>query len=152
MPQSRLEKTAAFASGLLFVAWIGGSCGAAAYKTVYWLIFSVWPETALYGLAPAAAVRFVLTLPREELLSRALLALLTTDLLTYILVVPPLLLVPCLAYLLSGRRPGQAWRMAARPFAPAGRRTESDGAGRDFFRRNRGFSALERGKKSTDCG
>ncbi|WP_052360309.1 hypothetical protein [Solidesulfovibrio alcoholivorans] len=152
MPHSRLEKTAAFASGLLFVAWIGGSCGAAAYKAVYWLIFSVWPETALYGLVPAAVIRFVLTLPRGELLTRTLLALLTTDLLTYILVVPPLLLAPCLAYLLSGRRPGQAWRMAARPFAPAGRRAGSDSAARDFFRRNRGFSGPERGKKSTDCG
>ena len=152
MPQSRLEKSAAFASGLLFVAWIGGSCGAAAYKAVYWLIFSVWPETALYGLVPAAVVRFVLALPREGLLSRVFLALLTTDLLTYILVVPPLLLAPCLACLLSGRRPEQAWRMAARPFAPAGSRVGSDSAGRDFFRRNRGFSGPERGKKSTDCG
>lgn len=152
MPHSRLEKAAAFASGLLFVAWIGGSCGAAAYKAVYWLIFSVWPETALYGLVPAAVVRFVLALPREGLLSRVFLALLTTDLLTYILVVPPLLLAPCLACLLSGRRPGQAWRMAARPFAPAGSRVGSDSAGRDFFRRNRGFSGPERGNKSTDCG
>ena len=152
MPHPRLEKTAAFAAGLLFVAWIGGSCGAAAYKAVYWLIFSVWPETALYGLVPAAVVRFALTLPREELLTRTLLALLTTDLLTYILVVPPLLLAPCLAYLLSGRRPGQAWRMAARPFAPAGRRAGNASAARDFFRRDRGFSGPAHGKNSTDCG
>ncbi|WP_300162190.1 hypothetical protein [Solidesulfovibrio sp.] len=154
MRSPRLDKAAAFASGLLLVAWIGGGCGAAAYKAVYWLLFDAWPETALYGLVPAPAVRWVLALPREEPLSRLLYGTLDTDLLTYILVVPPLLLVPCLGWLLAGRGPGPAWRAAMRPFTPSDRPGDpkSKRPGMDFFRRGRGIPDAEEGRKSIKCG
>ncbi len=147
-----LDRTAAFASGLLLVAWIGGGCGAAAYKAVYWLLFDAWPETALYGLVPAPAVRWVLALPREDPLSRLLSGALSTDLLTYILVAPPLLLAPCLGWLLARRGPEPTWRAAMRPFSPSGRPGDPKRPGLDFFRRDRGFSDSGNGDKSMKCG
>lgn len=135
----RLNQTAAFCCGLLAVGWIGGVFGACLYKTAYWFAFDAWPGTGLYGLVPGAAVRWVLTLPKDDFGTRALLFLLNGDLLTYIAVVPPLLLAPCLAWLLARQGPRQTWRMATRPFAPTDRQARVQAPGADFFRRNRGL-------------
>ncbi len=134
-----LEKTVAFLCGLLAVGWIGGACGATLYKAVYWLACDAWPDTGLYGLLPGPAVRAVLAMPRDEPLRQILLSLLTGDLLTYILLVPPLVLLPCLAWLLSGHGPQETWRLAARPFTPAspGRGDPVSESGR--LRRGRGL-------------
>uniref|UniRef100_I2Q664 Uncharacterized protein n=1 Tax=Desulfovibrio sp. U5L TaxID=596152 RepID=I2Q664_9BACT len=146
-----LQKAAAFASGGLFVIWIGGVGGAAAYKTASWLFLGVWPETALYGLAPAPLVRYALTLPREAIASKILVFLLTTDILTYLLAVPPLLLLPCLLVLLAGQGPGVLRHRANKPFATAGggsavRRVHP------AFRRDRGLGGSSGGKISTKRG
>lgn len=146
-----IKMAAGFASALLFVFWIGGSCGAAAYKTVYWLVFGVWPETAVYVLVPAPLIREVLALPQNTVLSQVLLTLLSTDIMTYLLVVPPILLLPCLLVLFTGQPPRVAWRMAVKPFAP--RAGGQGGSRRDagFFRRSRGFSDSGKANGSTNC-
>ncbi|EHJ49160.1 hypothetical protein DFW101_3160 [Solidesulfovibrio carbinoliphilus subsp. oakridgensis] len=146
-----LQKAAAFAAGGLVVIWIGGVGGAGACKTAAWLFLGVWPETALYSLAPPPLIRCALTLPRDAMASKILLFLLTTDILTYLLAVPPLLLFPCLLVLLAGQGPGGIHRMAARPFATAGggpsvRRVDP------AFRRDRGLGGSCGGKHSTKRG
>ncbi len=141
------KKAAAFLAGGLLVTWIGGTCGATAYKAVYSLAFGAWPETGLYRLAPAVCVRYVLSLPKDTLLSDVLLFLLTRDILTYLAVLPPLLLLPCLAILLHGQRPHQAWRMAVRPFA-AGSALPVPGRVAPTFRRDRGMNVCGGATKS----
>jgi len=138
-----LKRAAAFASGGLAVAWIGGTVGAAGFKAVYWLIFGAWPETALYALAPAAAIRLVLDLPDGNALGPALLYLLHQDILTYILTVPPVLLMPCLALLLAGQgRPVILPRLP--PFA-AGKGGPVPRGIDPIFQRNRGLENVRKG-------
>jgi hypothetical protein len=146
-----LRKAAAFASGGLLVIWIGGVGGTAAYKTVFWLFLGVWPETALYGLAPPPLIRYALTLARDGMASKILLFLLTTDILAHLLVVPPLLLFPCLLVLLAGQGPGVIRHMAGRPFAAAGGRPAARRV-HPAFRRDRGLDGSRSGKHSTKRG
>ncbi|WP_428560834.1 MAG: hypothetical protein ACP59X_17505 [Solidesulfovibrio sp. DCME] len=134
-----LEKTVAFLCGLLAVGWIGGACGATFYKAVYWFVCDAWPDTGLYGLLPGAAVRAVLAMPKDEPLRPILLQLFGIDLLTYIILVPPLVLLPCLAWLLAGHGPTETWRLAARPFSPLGAADRARHADTACLRRGRGL-------------
>lgn len=138
-----LTHTAAFATGFLAVAWIGGSLGAAGFKTVCWLLFHAWPETTLQALVPDAAIRFALTLPDGDPLGRALLFLLHLDILTLILTLPPLALIPCLAILLAGREPIPILRRLP-PFAAA-KGADVPRTIDPIFRRNRGTGDLRKG-------
>jgi len=113
---------AAFATGALCVVWIGGAIGAAGFKAVFWLVCGTWPETAVQALVPEAALRFVVELPQDSFSGLLLGGFLRLDILTCILLGPPLLLGPCLAVLVSASSAGEAWRLAVKPFAPAGRR------------------------------
>lgn len=100
-----LRHAATFASACLAMIWLGGSLGAAGFKAVFWLLFGVWPETALYTLMPAATLQLALSLPEDNLLGKIIFFVARLDILTIILVGPPLLLLPCLALALSGRSP-----------------------------------------------
>lgn len=115
-PCSRL---AAFATGGLVAVWIGGLVGAVGVKTVYWLWNGVWPGTTFGALLPDSALRAVVEWAADASLGGVTLWLVQLDILIYLLVIPPLLLAPCLAVLLLGRRPGACWRQAVRPFLPA---------------------------------
>lgn len=106
MPASHpIQKLTASVTACLIVAWLGGTAGAAGFKTFYWLLFGVWPATAMHALIPDDAIRAVLALPDEDLGGIFLKFLLQRDILTLILALPPLALLPCLVILLAGRQP-----------------------------------------------
>ncbi len=135
-----LQRAAAFAAGALLVTWIGGTAGAVCYKTLYWLLFGAWPETAAFGLAPVAVIQAVLALPQGDPWRETLLYLLRLDVMTYIMAAPPVLLIPCLALLMAGQGVRPMFEKAARPFAAAsgsGSMARIDPA----FRRDRGLPA-----------
>jgi len=145
------SRAAAFATGWLLVVWIGGTIGAVGVKVVSWLLGGVWPTTPLAGLLPDPAVRFVLELPRDALPGLVLSGVLRLDILTCLLVGPPLLLVPCLIVLLSGGSVAETWRLAAKPFRPAPKRPVLPAVHPDV-RRKCGFSAAETTIDSTKRG
>jgi hypothetical protein len=115
----RLRRAAAFAASFLLVAWIGGTIGAAGFKVFYWLLFNVWPDTAIHILVPDDAIRTVLALPDGNGLVTVGLFLLRLDILTVILAGPPVFLLPCLAILLANRLPEPLFTRLRPPFAPA---------------------------------
>jgi hypothetical protein len=139
-----VKRAAAFVAAGLAMAWIGGSVGTAGFMTVYWLLFGAWPETAMYTLVPAAVIRFVLSLPGDDPLRPIFLYLLHQDLLAYILVVPPLLLAPCLAVLLIGQ-PSPPPEHRVPPFA-APKGSDTPISVNSAFRRNRGMPDSRRKK------
>lgn len=141
-------RVAAFATGWFFVVWIGGVIGAAGVKTVAWLWGGVWPATPVAALLPDELLRFILALPRDSLTGFSLAGLLRLDILTCLLLGPPLLLAPCLLVLVSSRSAADSWRLAAKPFRPAPKRPALPAMHPDL-RRKCGFSIAETTTRST---
>lgn len=145
-----LKGPVAFVMGGLFVVWIGGLAGIAGFKMFSWLVFGVWPETAVSQLMPGVVLRFVLGLRGDAFLAPILGSLLRLDVLTGILLGPPLVLAPCLL-LLWPRRTGPVWRLAGKPFAARSAGPDASGsAGTGWCRR--GMTALTGWNDSTTDG
>ncbi|MGD9609254.1 MAG: hypothetical protein AB7U59_07580 [Desulfovibrionaceae bacterium] len=122
MAQSNhLPRAAAFGTSFLLVTWVGGSLGAAGFKAVYWLSCGVWPDTALYGLVPEAALGPLRTGAGNGGPDAWVLGLLRLDILSLILLAPPLLLLPFLIGRLLKRHPKPFLLRLRHPFAPPSR-------------------------------
>lgn len=120
MPQSiPIRRCAAFMAACLVVVWVGGSFLTAMFKLGYRLWLGAWPDTLLYGIVPETWTPGAASLIRGDSLATVWAALLACDVLIWLLVVPPLLLLPCLLLLRTahgGLIP--ALRSSAKPFAP----------------------------------
>ena len=119
MTQSKkLRRCAAFLAACLVVVWVGGSFLAALFKLANRLWFGSWPDTRLFGLVPEAWTPGASALALGEPLGRLWAAVLGCDALVWLLVAPPLLLLPCLI-LLRAEHGGMlpALRRSAKPFA-----------------------------------
>ena len=103
------------------MTWVGGSLGAAGFKAVYWLSCGVWPDTALYGLVPDAALGPLWAESGAGGPDSWLLGLLRLDILTVILLAPPILLLPFLVGRLLTRHPKPFLLRLRHPFAPPSR-------------------------------
>ena len=119
MAQSqKLRPGAAFLAACLIVVWVGGSFLTALFKLANRLWFGTWPDTRLYGLVPEAwtpgAADWAWAAPLGRLWSAAL----GCDVILWLLIAPPLLLLPCLI-LLRAEHGGMlpALRSSAKPFA-----------------------------------
>ena len=122
MAQSNhLPRAAAFGTSFLLVTWVGGSLGAAGFKAVYWLSCGVWPDTALYGLVPDAALGPLWAESGAGGPDSWLLGLLRLDILTVILLAPPVLLLPFLVGRVLTRHPKPFFLRLRHPFAPPSR-------------------------------
>ncbi|KHK03804.1 hypothetical protein [Desulfovibrio sp. TomC] len=115
----RFRKCIAFTAAGLVVIWTCGSFLTAVYKLVYHLVLGAWPNTLLYGIVPEGWLPGAAGLPPGELLDRVWAFLLGCDVLTWLLILPPLFLLPCLL-LLRAEHGGiiPALRSTARPFTP----------------------------------
>ncbi|MHC1790364.1 hypothetical protein [Solidesulfovibrio sp.] len=120
MPHSdRLRKITAFTAAGLVVVWTVGSFLTAMFKLGYRLALGAWPDTLVYGLVPEAWTPGVAALNRGGIAVAAWQYLLLADVLTWLLLVPPLLLAPCLLILRAdhgGVLP--ALRSTTKPFSP----------------------------------
>ena len=148
--ESVLSRATFVAAGMLMASWVGGTAGISLFKTVYRLISGAWPNTALYGLAPGQAIAWVLGLPADGSLRPTLLVLLDLDIMAYIVLIPPLLLLPCLVVLLAGHRQGPILPFPRFRFPSLGR---DDPMTIDpIFRRGRGLAAQKQPPRSTASG
>jgi len=114
-----LRRYAAFLAACLIVVWVGGSFLTALFKLANRLWFGAWPDTRLYGLVPDSWTPGAAPLALGEPLGRLWAAALGCDVLLWLLVAPPLLLLPCLL-LLRAEHGGMlpALRRSAKPFGP----------------------------------
>jgi len=117
---AQLRKSTAFIAACLVVVWVGGSFLTAMFKVAYWLWFGAWPYTQLYGLLPEAWTPSAASILRHETLPLAWNFVLRCDVIMLLLVVPPLLLLPCL-FLMRTDHGGiiPALRSTTKPFGPA---------------------------------
>ena len=120
MPQSDgFRKCLAFTTACLVVVWTCGSFATAAAALLYRLVLGVWPDTQLYGLVPEAWLPGAAAVARGEWTDVVWAFVLGRDVLTALLVVPPLLLLPCLLLLRPGHGDGiPMFHGTAKPFAP----------------------------------
>ena len=115
----QFRKSVAFTAAGLLVIWTCGSGLTAVYKLVYRLVLGVWPNTLLYGVVPQDWLPAAATVAQGDMPAMVWAFLLGRDVLTCLLLLPPLLLLPCL-FLLRAEHGGMlpALRSTANPFSP----------------------------------